>query len=164
MVRATEDISRGYSRQWVSRHFSESLLFLSVCHAVPSRLYHNRMIIGQNCSSFHLELDRLTSACVCWNAWSIYRKVVYKSYTWLEASLEWKPHSLLTQVSPKTHSNRSRGLKKAAYCRRCRTKSYRISHAKCLFTFEIIFEQSRAMSSFIFILHVADRIYGFCRL
>ena len=36
-----------------------------------------------------------------------YHKVMYKSRTWLEATLEYRPHFLQTQVAHKPHSNRA---------------------------------------------------------
>ena len=38
--------------------FLKSFFFLYFCHAMPFLLYHNRIFIGQKCSSFHLGLDR----------------------------------------------------------------------------------------------------------
>ena len=68
---------------------------------------------------------------------------MYKSRTWLEAALEQKPHFLRTQVAHKPHSYRSRSSKTVPWCCRCRTKSFRFSHAKCLFTFENFFWNNR---------------------
>ena len=65
-----------------------------------------------------------------------YHKVVYKSRTWFNR----KPHSnrSCTFSELKLHisrTHRCRSSKKAAWCRQCRTTSYRFSHAKCLCAF-----------------------------
>ena len=68
----------------------------------------------------------------------------------VKAALDKKPHLIRTQIAQKPHSYRSRSLKKAAKCGRCRTKSCRYSHAKCLFKFEVVVEQSQCQVSLSF--------------
>ena len=76
---------------------------------------------------------------LCFNAvhaqfhWLAYRKVVYKSRTWIEAALEYKLHFLQTQIAHKPHSKRSLFLKMAALYRPCRAKFYHILQAKMFY-------------------------------
>ena len=80
-----------------------------------------------------------------------YRKVVYKSRTWIRSRTQIEATlSPNFQAAHQPHWNRSHSLKKAAQCRWCRTKFYRFSHAKCLLTLEIILEQSQCQVSLLF--------------
>ena len=89
--------------------------------ALASTQHHN----VDNCSKLStltptLEIITLLTYC----------KVVYKSHTWLESALKYKPHFLQTQVAHRPHSSRSRGLKMAAMYLPFRAKFYHLLHAK----------------------------------